>query len=209
MTKPSNKIITLPTLISIAGFLLVAHGLYGRKRGLDTISGAVEVAAGKALDLVDGFTARNFLKTDLGKAVAKHVNPDRLRESTAGSKIDPILDQTSYALIGREVWRKNLAPKTILATIAIMEIVKASATVYDQLAHPETADLRRPINSGRHGSFLVNLSVLIFVFEKFLPPNRAKAKSTLAGFGWAIFATGTAMKLTAMPTYINRALGKE
>lgn len=205
---PSDKLVTLPNLISLAGFLLVAHGLYGRKRGLDTPLGAAEVAVGKALDLLDGLTARHLLDTAPGQTLAQTVGADRLCESTFGAKLDPVLDTVGNAMLGAEAWRKNLVPKTILATVAITEALKSGATVYDQLAHPATADARRPINAGRHGSFLVNLSIFIFLAKHFCRP-RQRAGSVLSGCGWALFAAGMAMKLGALKTYLRRALGQE
>ena len=109
MTIERQDVLSVPNLISAAGFGLVLAGL---RRGIDEPAGLLSVAVGRVLDLADGQVARRTGQS-----------------SEFGAAVDATLDKAGVALIMTEECRKGLVPRPVAAGIILQNGLNAFATL--------------------------------------------------------------------------------
>ncbi|MCL2280350.1 hypothetical protein FWC31_00465 [Candidatus Saccharibacteria bacterium] len=173
--------------------------------GIDTPKGTAKIAAGMSLDALDGLAAR-YLPMVI-KSINPSINTERFGPSTFGNQAEHTMDKIKTVLVAANLWGKNMAPKSMIATLAILEVAKAAATVtlYARHAKEESFDAK-PTDSGRFGNALMlaglGLETIINLVDKH---NKTGAWiKILRSVGQAAFVAGTALTLDATQKYFGR-----
>ena len=127
--KIAKDIFTIPNLISVTGAALAIHG----SEKIDTAEGLAECAVGRLADVLDGKVARMTGQT-----------------SNFGAALDATTDKIIMAKILYEMNKKELAPKRVLGTVAVLNSINAVATGIANLRSDEKVETR-PTKSGKVG----------------------------------------------------------
>jgi len=205
----SKLIVTAPNIATAVGVGLVVDGV---RRGINTPIGTMETLAGKGMDLVDGWLARNALDTRIGQAVAKHTDPRRLQGSISRRIADPVADRYVDWKIFSELWRGGSMPKAIPATILATDLAGTAFVVADIATHPEKRAERRPDNTSKLGFVLQGVGALALHVDHMITERSSEAHPRISRAlqiaGWSAFAGGTALKVKSLGTYASWARGK-
>jgi phosphatidylglycerophosphate synthase len=116
MEISQEAIFTLPTAISVGGYALVCDGI---ERGITTPTGFMEVAAGRTMDLVDGYVARKFDQA-----------------SEFGGLVDGGLDKRGIFKIMKAVKEEGLSPAIFEDAITAQGSANAWLTAMTKVMHP-------------------------------------------------------------------------
>lgn len=185
LSGATGTCITPANVIDAVGF---AGAKYGLDR-LDSWSGIVAAGASFLSDVIDGRVARATGTTSpLGEAI-----------DAAGDKV-----KLAYAL--RKINELKLAPRKLLAAIAIQNGCNAVLTTADQLLHKEQHVLH-PSWFGKRAMFLqqmgVGLHVVAAQMEQDARPRAPRVRLAANILGWAgvglgsVATTGYGRKLAA------------
>lgn len=176
-----NNLICLPTVISLAGLAMVAHG----SQNIETIVGLNTVMAGRACDLIDGALARK-----LGI------------ESDTGAVVDAVCDKLGVGLILASEFNKGIVPAPILAGVMASTVLNASFSLAAQYNNPETK-YTTP-KSGKYAMALYNAAIISYPYAVAMEVNNPENKlsKALMAFSVGAFAVGT---ICAVPTAIKYA----
>ena len=173
----------LPSALSLTGAALAIDGA----RRLDSPLGLLEVAAGRSLDLADGAVARALDQT-----------------SEAGAAIDAVADKAAGLALLVGEWRRDIAPRTALAAIAIQNAANGVATYVAQRRHPE-AELR-PSRDGKHAMFAQNIALGAYAAGNLLQQSRPRPARLLRGLGHLATVVGVGYYGSrATAGYVRRA----
>ena len=138
--KVAKDVFTIPNLISVTGAALAIHG----SEKIDTAEGLAECAVGRLADVLDGKVARMT-----GQA------------SNTGAALDATTDKIVMAKILYEMNRKELAPKKVLGTVALLNSINAGATGIANLRSEEKAETR-PTKSGKVGLAMETVALVAY-----------------------------------------------
>ena len=141
----ARDLFLVPSAVSLSGLALVAHGT----THFDTLTGVNEVAAGRGMDLLDGFLARALEQ-----------------ETETGSCVDVIADKAAVSIMAAAAWKYDIVPRHILTTAAVSNITNASLSTAATLRHPEAKF--RPSTAGKHSMALFNASILSHAYASAL-----------------------------------------
>ncbi len=184
--KVARDIFTVPNLISVAGAVLAIHG----SEKINTAEGLAECAVGRLADVLDGKVARMTGQT-----------------SNTGAALDATTDKIVMAKILYEMNKRELAPKHVLGTVAILNSMNAAATGIANLRSDEKAETR-PTKSGKVGLAMETAALVAYAAAE-LADKRAdspKPAEALRKLGAGAFAASLPFAVHATHTYIKRAI---
>ena len=184
--KVAKDVLTVPNLISVAGAALVMHG----SKEIYTAKGLAECAVGRLADVLDGKVARMTGQT-----------------SNTGAALDATTDKIVMAKILYEMNKKELAPKYVLGTVAILNSINAVATGIANLRSDEKAETR-PTKSGKVGLAMETVALVAYAAAELADKrtNSPKPAEILRKLGAGAFAASLLPAAHATRTYIERAI---
>lgn len=184
---PLHEIATVPNAISAIGFGLVAKGCIEE----NPVKATVYIAAGRALDLVDGVAARTLHQ-----------------ETDFGAKLDAGLDKLGMAAIISSALYYDRMPKTAAAAVIAHNTLNAGASIVNEIRHPD--EPARPSKAGKIGLFVENVGVLSYLASDALESRSQASRSAraLQIGGHAMTACGVGLGMIAGAGYLKRATAK-
>lgn len=184
--KIAKDIFTVPNLISVAGAALAIHG----SEKIDTAEGLAECAVGRLADVLDGKVARMTGQT-----------------SNTGAALDATTDKIVMAKILYEMNKKELAPKYVLGTVALLNSINAVATGIANLRSKEKAETR-PTKSGKVGLAMETAALVAYAAAELADKrtDNPKPAKLLRKLGAGAFAASLPFAAHATCTYIKRAI---
>ena len=184
--KVAKDVFTIPNLISVTGAALAIHG----SEKIDTAEGLAECAVGRLADVLDGKVARMT-----GQA------------SNTGAALDATTDKIVMAKILYEMNRKELAPKKVLGTVALLNSINAGATGIANLRSEEKAETR-PTKSGKVGLAMETVALVAYAAAELADKrtDNPKPAKLLRKLGAGTFAASLPFAAHATYTYIKRAV---
>ena len=188
--KVAKDVLTVPNLISVAGATLAIRG----SEKINTAEGLAECAVGRLADVLDGKVARMTGQT-----------------SNTGAALDATTDKIVMAKILYEMNKKELAPKRVLGTVAVLNSINAVATGIANLRSKEKAETR-PTKSGKVGLAMETAALVAYAAAELADKrtDSPKPAEILRKLGAGAFAASLPFAVHATHTYIKRAInGKE
>ena len=184
--KIAKDIFTVPNLISVTGAALAIHG----SEKIDTAEGLAECAVGRLADVLDGKVARMIGQT-----------------SNFGAALDATTDKIVMAKILYEMNKKELAPKYVLGTVALLNSINAVATGIANLRSDEKAETR-PTKSGKVGLAMETAALVAYAAAELADKrtDNPKPAKLLRKLGAGAFAASLPFAAHATCTYIKRAV---
>ena len=184
--KVSKDIFTIPNLISVTGAALAIHG----SEKIVTAEGLTECAVGRLADVLDGKVARMTGQT-----------------SNTGAALDATTDKIVMAKILYEMNKKELAPKYVLGTVALLNSINAVATGIANLRSDEKAETR-PTKSGKVGLAMETAALVAYAAAELADKrtDNPKPAKLLRKLGAGAFAASLPFATHATHTYIKRAI---
>lgn len=183
--KVAKDVFTIPNLISVTGAALAIHG----SEKIDTPEGLVECAVGRLADVLDGKIARMTGQT-----------------SNFGAALDATTDKIVMAKILYEMNKKELAPKCILGTVAVLNSINAVATGIANLRSDEKAETR-PTKSGKLAMAGETVTLISYIAAHIAEQDKnPKLAKLLRKLGAAAFTASLPFAAHATCTYIKRAI---
>ena len=188
--KVAKDIFTIPNFISVTGAALAMRG----SEEIDTAKGLAKCAVGRLADVLDGKVARMTGQT-----------------SNTGAALDATTDKIVMAKILYEMNKKELAPKRVLGTVAVLNSINAVATGIANLRSDEKAETR-PTKSGKVGLAMETAALVAYAAAELVDKrtDSPKPAEILRKLGAGAFAASLPFAVHATHTYIKRAInGKE
>jgi len=184
--KVAKDVFTIPNLISVTGAALAIHG----SEKIDTAEGLAECAVGRLADVLDGKVARMTGQT-----------------SNTGATLDATTDKIVMAKILYEMNKKELVPKRVLGTVAILNSMNAAATGIANLRSDEKAETR-PTKSGKVGLAMETAALVAYAAAELVDKrtDNSKPAKILRKLGAGAFAASLPFAAHATHTYIKRAI---
>ena len=184
--KVAKDIFTVPNLISVTGATLAIRG----SKKIDTVEGLTKCAVGRLADVLDGKVARMTGQT-----------------SNTGAALDATTDKIVMAKILYEMNKRELAPKHVLGTVAILNSMNAAATGIANLRSDEKAETR-PTKSGKVGLAMETAALVAYAAAELVDKrtDSPKPAKLLRKLGAAAFAASLPFAAHATCTYIKRAV---
>ena len=184
--KVAKDIFTVPNLISVTGATLAIRG----SKKIDTVEGLTKCAVGRLADVLDGKVARMTGQT-----------------SNTGAALDATTDKIVMAKILYEMNKRELAPKHVLGTVAILNSMNAAATGIANLRSDEKAETR-PTKSGKVGLAMETAALVAYAAAELADKrtDSPKPAKLLRKLGAGAFAASLPFAVHATCTYIERAV---
>ena len=184
--KVAKDVFTIPNLISVTGAALAIHG----SKKIDTTEGLTECAVGRLADVLDGKVARMTGQT-----------------SNFGAALDATTDKIVMAKILYEMNKKELAPKYVLGTVALLNSINALSTGIANLRSDEKAETR-PTKSGKVGLAMETAALVAYAAAELADKqtDNPKPAKLLRKLGATAFAASLPFAAHATCTYIKRAI---
>ena len=183
--KVAKDVFTIPNLISVTGAALAIHG----SEKIDTAEGLAECAVGRLADVLDGKVARMTGQT-----------------SNFGAALDATTDKIVMAKILYEMNKKELAPKYVLGTVAVLNSINAVATGIANLRSDEKAETR-PTKSGKLAMAGETVTLISYIAAHIAEQDKnPKLAKLLRKLGAGAFAASLPFAAHATCTYIKRAI---
>lgn len=183
--KVAKDVFTIPNSISVIGAALAIHG----SEKIDTAEGLAECAVGRLADVLDGKVARMTGQT-----------------SNFGAALDATTDKIVMAKILYEMNKKELAPKYVLGTVAVLNSINAVATGIANLRSEEKAETR-PTKSGKLAMAGETVTLMSYIAAHIAEQDKnPKLAKLLRKLGAAAFAASLPLAAHATCTYIKRAI---
>ena len=183
--KVAKDVFTIPNSISMIGAALVMHG----SKKIDTPEGLAECAVGRSADVLDGKIARMTGQT-----------------SNFGAALDATTDKIVMAKILYEMHKKELAPKHVLGTVALLNSINAVATGIANLRSDEKAETR-PTKSGKLAMAGETVTLISYIAAHIAEQDKnPKLAEILHKLGAGAFAASLPFAIHATHTYIKRAI---
>ena len=183
--KVAKDVFTIPNLISVTGAALAIHG----SKKIDTTEGLAECAVGRLADVLDGKVARMTGQT-----------------SNFGAALDATTDKIVMAKILYEMNKKELAPKYVLGTVALLNSINALSTGIANLRSDEKAETR-PTKSGKLAMAGETVTLISYIAAHIAEQDKnPKLAEILRKLGAGAFAASLPFAAHATCTYIKRAI---
>lgn len=184
--KVAKDVLTVANLISVAGATLAIRG----SEKINTAEGLAECAVGRLADVLDGKVARMTGQT-----------------SNTGAALDATTDKIVMAKILYEMNKKELAPKRVLGTVAVLNSINAVATGIANLRSDEKAETR-PTKSGKVGLAMETAALVAYAAAELIDKrtDNPKPAKLLRKLGAGAFAASLPFAVHATHTYIKRAI---
>ena len=186
VSKVAKDVFTIPNFISMTGAALAIHG----SKKIDTAEGLAECAVGRLADVLDGKVARMTGQT-----------------SNFGAALDAKTDKIVMTKIHYEMNKKELAPKRVLGTVAVLNSINAVATGIANLRSDEKAETR-PTKSGKVGLAMETAALVAYAAAELADKrtDNPKPAKLLRKLGAGAFAASLPFAAHATCTYIKRAV---
>lgn len=187
--KVAKDVLTVANLISVAGATLAIRG----SEKINTAEGLAECAVGRLADALDGKVARMTGQT-----------------SNTGAALDATTDKIVMAKILYEMNKKELAPKRVLGTVAVLNSINAVATGIANLRSDEKAETR-PTKSGKVGLAMETAALVAYAAAELVDKrtDSPKPAEILRKLGAGAFAASLPFAIHATRTYIKRAINDD
>lgn len=187
--KVAKDVLTVANLISVAGATLAIRG----SEKINTAEGLAECAVGRLADVLDGKVARMTGQT-----------------SNTGAALDATTDKIVMAKILYEMNKKELAPKRVLGTVAVLNSINAVATGIANLRSDEKAETR-PTKSGKVGLAMETAALVAYAAAELVDKrtDSPKPAEILRKLGAGAFAASLPFAIHATRTYIKRAINDD
>jgi hypothetical protein len=184
--KVAKDVFTIPNSISMIGAALAMRG----SEEIDTPEGLAKCAVGRLADVLDGKVARMTGQT-----------------SNTGAALDATTDKIVMAKILYEMNKKELAPKHVLGTVAVLNSINAVATGIANLRSDEKAETR-PTKSGKVGLAMETAALVAYAAAELVDKrtDNPKPAKILRKLGAGAFAASLPFAAHATHTYIKRAI---
>ena len=183
--KVAKDVFTIPNLISVTGAALAMHG----SEKIDTPEGLAECVVGRLADVLDGKVARMTGQT-----------------SNTGAALDATTDKIVMAKILYEMNKKELAPKYVLGTVAILNSINALATGIANLRSDEKAETR-PTKSGKLAMAGETVALISYIAAHIAEQDKnPKLANILHKLGTTAFTASLPFAAHATYTYVKRAI---
>ena len=184
--KVAKDVLTVANLISVAGATLAIRG----SEKINTAEGLAACAVGRLADVLDGKVARMTGQT-----------------SNTGAALDATTDKIVMAKILYEMNKKELAPKRVLGTVAVLNSINAVATGIANLRSDEKAETR-PTKSGKVGLAMETAALVAYAAAELVDKrtDSPKPAEILRKLGAGAFAASLPFAIHATCTYIKRAI---
>lgn len=184
--KVAKDVFTIPNFISMTGAALAIQG----SKKIGTVKGLTECAVGRLADVLDGKVARMTGQT-----------------SNTGAALDATTDKIVMAKILYEMNKKELAPKYVLGTVAVLNSINAVATGIANLRSDEKAETR-PTKSGKVGLAMETAALVAYAAAELADKrtDNPKPAKLLRKLGAGAFAASLPFAVHATHTYIKRAI---
>ena len=184
--KVAKDVFTIPNLISVTGAALAIHG----SKKIDTTEGLAECAVGRLADVLDGKVARMTGQT-----------------SNFGAALDATTDKIVMAKILYEMNKKELAPKYVLGTVALLNSINALSTGIANLRSDKEGETR-PTKSGKVGLAMETAALVAYAAAELADrrTDNPKPAKLLRKLGAGAFAASLPFAAHATCTYIKRAI---
>ena len=183
--KVAKDIFTVPNLISVTGAALAIHG----SKEIYTAKGLAECAVGRLADVLDGKVARMTGQT-----------------SNTGAALDATTDKIVMAKILYEMNKKELTPKYVLGTVALLNSINALSTGIANLRSDEKAETR-PTKSGKLAMAGETVTLISYIAAHIAEQDKnPKLAEILRKLGAGAFAASLPFAAHATYTYIKRAI---
>lgn len=175
----THDVVTPANAMSAAGFALAVTGA----SRMDTLEGTLTMGAGRVLDILDGKVARAT-----GTA------------SALGEMVDATFDKAAVAIMCYQGVKKEILPKTVVASIAAQNTANAVMTLVDRRQHPDDPHIHPSID-GKHTMFAQNASIGLFCLSEVSKPP--VIKGSLRALGWVAAGVATIKGIRATRGYYN------
>ena len=183
--KIAKDVFTIPNFISVAGATLAIHG----SKKIDTVEGLAECAVGRSADVLDGIVARMTGQT-----------------SNFGAALDAITDKIVMAKFLYELYEKEMVPKKVLDTVAVLNLINAAATGIANLRSDEKGETR-PTKSGKLAMAGETVTLISYIAAHIAEQDKnPKLAKILRKLGAGAFAASLPFAAHATCTYIKRAI---
>ena len=184
--KIAKDVFTIPNAITLTGGILAWRGA----EELNNPCGLSKAALGRLLDIIDGPVSRLTGQT-----------------SDVGAALDATTDKIVMAKILYEMNKKELAPKYVLGTVAILNSINAVATGIANLRSDEKAETR-PTKSGKVGLAMETAALVAYAAAELVDKrtDNPKPAEILRKLGAGAFAASLPPAVHATCTYIKRAV---
>lgn len=184
--KIAKDVFTIPNAITLTGGILAWRGA----EELNNPCGLSKAALGRLLDIIDGPVSRLTGQT-----------------SDVGAALDATTDKIVMAKILYEMNKKELAPKYVLGTVAILNSMNAAATGIANLRSDEKAETR-PTKSGKVGLAMETAALVAYAAAELADKrtDSPKPAEILRKLGAGAFAASLPFAAHATYTYIKRAI---
>ena len=183
--KIAKDVFTIPNFISVAGATLAIHG----SKKIDTVEGLAECAVGRLADVLDGIVARMTGQT-----------------SNFGAALDAITDKIVMAKFLYELYEKEMVPKKVLDTVAVLNLINAAATGIANLRSDEKGETR-PTKSGKLAMAGETVTLISYIAAHIAEQDKnPKLAKILRKLGAGAFAASLPFAAHATCTYIKRAI---
>ena len=184
--KIAKDVFTIPNAITLTGGILAWRGA----EELNNPCGLSKAALGRLLDIIDGPVSRLTGQT-----------------SDVGAALDATTDKIVMAKILYEMNKKELAPKYVLGTVAILNSINAVATGIANLRSEEKAETR-PTKSGKVGLAMETAALVAYAAAELADKrtDNPKPAKLLRKLGAGAFAASLPFAAHATCTYIKRAI---
>lgn len=177
--------LTIPNAMSLAGGKLTWDGA----ENLEEVSGLVRVIIGRSIDVADGAVARATGQT-----------------SNVGAAVDAITDKVVTLKLLYEMLKKGAAPKSVIGTIAVLNMINAAATGIANYRSKHKGETR-PTKSGKLGMAGEMLALSAYAGAHTAEQNgKPRLAKTLRKIGRAAFIGSLPLAAHASCIYIKRAI---
>lgn len=177
--------LTIPNAMSLVGGKLTWDGA----ENLEEVSGLVRVIIGRSIDVADGAVARATGQT-----------------SNVGAAVDAITDKVATLKLLYEMLKKGAAPKSVIGTIAVLNMINAAATGIANYRSKHKGETR-PTKSGKLAMAGETLALFAYAGAHTAEQNdKSELAEILRTIGRIAFIASLPLAAHASWIYIKRAI---
>jgi phosphatidylglycerophosphate synthase len=181
VAEATNYIVTPANAIDVVGFAASMYGIYN----LDSWKGIIAAGSGFMTDVIDGKVARKTkTASPLGEAI-----------DAGGDKV-----KLAFALL--QIWRLDLAPKSLVLAIAAQNAANVGLTAVDQVVNKDEP-VMHPSKLGKRAIFIEQWGLGIHVIGSEVAKNNdkrgryIKAAGSVIGYAGVILGVGSTAGYTS------------
>lgn len=179
VSDATGTVVTPANAIDLAGFVGAKYGI----DNIDNLKGIAVTSASFAADIADGWVARKTgTESELGEAL-----------DAAGDKA-----KMTYGLL--KIWKKDLAPKYLLAAVAMQNSVNAGLTITDRVVNWKEPALH-PSWFGKRAILLQQSGIGLHVVGSHMEKNDVRFHNAVKAAGTVLGLSGVALGVVASAGY--------